>query len=206
MRTAWIAAGLVALGAIANGGAALAGTAGITINPGGIRPGKGDPPWDYVFDVYLDPGFGLLAGGPIYDFYQVTGLVGVASDSLTSEPNSPPNVIWVPTPATETATWTFFGTQSILNTGTTREFLGSFVVETDQSYPSPPVAPGTLIDYNFQVYQIDTGTHIKGSNTFPLILLGVPEPSSVVMLAVGAGAAAGMVLRRRRTRTPSHPG
>ncbi len=198
---AWIAAGLAVLGAIIAGGEARAGSAGITINPGGIKPGGGDPPWDYVFYVYLDPGYGLLSGGPLYDFYQVTGLVGVGSDSLTSQPNSFPTVVWAPNPATKSATWTFDGTQSILNTGTSKEYLGEFVVETDTSFSSPPVAPGTLMNYNFQVYDIATGTHITGSNTFTLILLGVPEPSSVAMLAMGAGAMSAIVLRRRRRRT-----
>jgi hypothetical protein len=206
MRGAWIAAGLAVLGAIVAGGEARAGKAGITINPGGTRPGTGDPPWEFVMEVYLDPGFEVKASGSPSNFFEVgssspigpptTPLVGVGADSHTFQPTT---VQWLPTPATETVTWTLHGKRSVANTGTSELFLGQFIVVTDRSFSNPPVAPGTLIDYNFRLVDLATKTTITGSNSF--ILVSIPEPSSVVMLALGAaGAMSAIVVRRRRSR------
>jgi hypothetical protein len=196
IKGAWIAAGIAVLGAMIAGGQARAGTVGITIS-GGEKPVIGDPPYDYIFQVYLDPGFEVLAtGSPLNDF-QVTGLVGVGADSFTSQPTTVP---WTPTPATGSVTWTLFGTTSIPNTGTGEQYLGQFSVLTDKSFSSPPVTPGTTIVYNFTVYDISTGKTISGSNSFTLVLLGVPEPSSVVLLTLGAAAVPAIAARRRRHR------
>jgi hypothetical protein len=199
IKGAWIAAGIAALGAMIAGGQARAGSIGIVINPGGIKPGTGDPTWDYVLQVYLDPGFEVKASSTPSNFFQVgsssTPLVGVGTDSPTTQPGT---VQWVPAPATDTVTWTLSGKKSVINTGPGELYLGEFVVETDKSFSSPPVAPGTVIDYNFRVLDLATGQIISGSNSFTLVALGVPEPSSVVMLAVGAAAMSVIVIRGRR--------
>jgi hypothetical protein len=210
MRSAWIAAGLAVLGTIIAGGEARAGKAGITINPGGIKPGTGEPPWFYFFDVYLDPGFEVKASGSPLNFFEVgsssptgsptTPLVGVGTDS--PPPTQPTAVQWVPTLGTETVTWTLHGKRSVTNAGTSEMFLGQFLVETDKSFPKPPVAPGTIIDYNFRVIDLATKTSITGSNSFTLV--SIPEPSSVVMLAAGAAVMAVVVIRgRRRAARPA---
>jgi hypothetical protein len=200
IKGAWLAAGIALLGAMIAGGEARAGSRGITIDPGGIKPGTGDPPYDYIFYVYLDPDFEIQASGSPLNFFQVgsttTPLVGVGTDSLTHQPTSIPSVVWTPLPGTEEVSWTFLGNTSIPNTTSSNLFLGEFIVQTDKSYTSPPDKPGTIIDYTFTVFDLATHTTISGSNSFTLV--SIPEPSSVVMLAAGAAAIAVMVIRGRR--------
>lgn len=196
IRGAWIAAGIAVLGAMIAGAEARAGTAGITIK-GGFKPTTGDPPYDYIFEVYIDPGFEVEAGA--FNNFQVTDLVGVTSGSLSSQPGSIPTVIWTPTPATENITWTFLGNTSIPNNTTSDLYLGEFTVQTTENFPNgPPVSPGTLIDYNFTVFDLSTNQTVSGSNSFPIVNLGVPEPTSVVLLAVGAAILPAIAARRGR--------
>jgi hypothetical protein len=204
IKGVWIAVGLAVLWATVGVGEVRAGTIGITIKPGGIKPGTGDPPYDFVFDVLLDPGFEVKAADSPLNNFQVLGLVGVGTDSLTHQPTSIPTVVWTPDPQNQSARWTFLGNTSIPNNnpvGSNKEVsLGEFIVQTDKSFSSPPVAPGTLMHYNFTVFDLTTNTTVSGTGTFTLILLGVPEPSSLVMLAVGAAALPAItVWRRRRT-------
>ncbi len=207
IKGAWIMAGIAVLGAMVAGGEARAGSRGITIG-GGFKPTTGDPPYDYVFTVELDPGFEIQPPtSPPYDDFQVLGLVGVTSASLHSEPGSFPSVTWFAQPATDNITWTFNGNTSIPNNnppGSNIEVpLGTFTVETTQNFPNgPPVLPGTVIDYNFTVFDLSTGTTITGSNSFKIVALGVPEPSSVVLLMVGAAALPAIAVGRRRRRVP----
>ena len=66
--------GLALLGAmIAGEREARASKAGITIT-GGTKPGTGDPPYDYIFDVYLNPGSSIKFSG---DSFTIDNLVGV---------------------------------------------------------------------------------------------------------------------------------
>jgi hypothetical protein len=198
IKGAWIAVGLAVLGAMVAGGEARAGTAGIHIG-GGFKPVGGDPPYDYVFQVYLDPFFEVQANGSPLNNFEVFDLVGVTSGSRTTQPGSSPTVVWTPTPATDDVTWTFTGNTSIPNKTKRELLLGQFTVETTQNFPNgPPVPPGTVIDYTFTVFDLRTGKTITGSDSFQIGALAVPEPSSVVLLSVGAAAMSAIVVCRRR--------
>jgi hypothetical protein len=198
-RVAWSIAGLAVLGAMSIGGPGevRAGTIGITIS-GGISPGGGDPPYRYIFDVFLDPGFEVDE----LDFFKIDQLVGVTSGSLHSEPPSNlPTYGWLGDPGDESITWAFVGNTAIPNSnpvGSNMEVpLGEFVVQTTQDFPNaPPVPPGTKIPYSFSIHHLNDGT-ATGSG---IIILGVPEPSSFVLLALGFAALLALATRRKRCR------
>jgi hypothetical protein len=225
IRGASVLAVLAALGAmLASGPQAQAATIkGITINPGGFLPGGGDPPYDYIFQVYLDPSFTVETT----NFFKIEGhnhqgMVGLTPKdfpnpgdvgSTTSEPNNPPSVIWVPSisaptnttfPYAADVTWSFFGNTPISNpnppTSNIEVYLGEFVVVTAVNFTKgPPIPAGTIIDYSFTVTD-STGHPASGVGTFPLINLGVPEPSSAILLLAGACAVALFLHRARRRR------
>jgi hypothetical protein len=207
LKGAWFMTGLAVLGAtIAGGLEARAGTAGITID-GGFEPTTGDPPYIYIFQVFLDPGFAVVSSRP--DFFTIESLVGITTNSLTSEPENLPTVVWVPTinqsgapsPFSSDVTWTFLGNTPITNPnppGSNLEvFLGQFEVQTSVSFANgPPVPPGTIINYTFLVEGLNGP--VSGSGSFPIVDLTVPEPASIVLLTVGAVALPMFVARRRR--------
>jgi hypothetical protein len=98
---AWVIAGLAMLGAMVVGG--LEARAGTVTIKGGIVLGSGtggDPPYTYIFDLYLTSGFIApdLGANPPTTFFTVDGLVGVSgagydtsqipNASTTSEPPS----------------------------------------------------------------------------------------------------------------------
>src|SRR5579883_1632761 len=164
-KSAWILAGLAAIMALTVGGGAeaRAGTRGITIS-GGFKPGTGDPPYIYFFDVLLDPGFEVRQ----FDLFTIFDLKGVTGASLSSQPPpSLPGFGWLPNPGQEQISWTFIGTTPIPNdhpVGSNIEVpLGQFSVQTSQSFASPPVPPGTKIPYTFTVFDLTTQKDISGS-------------------------------------------
>jgi hypothetical protein len=182
----------------AGGGAeARAGTKGITIS-GGLMPGTGDPPYNYIFEVFLDPGFEVDQ----FDFFKINGLVGVTASSLSHQPPpNPPTFAWDPNPGSKTITWTSLGTAPIQNSnpvGSNEEVdLGQFIVQTSENFPNgPPLPPGSMIPYNFSIHLLHDGP-ATGSG---VIILAVPEPSSIILLALGAAALPVIAARRRRRR------
>jgi hypothetical protein len=203
---AWIMAGVAVIGVMTagGGGEARAGTIGITIN-GGFKPVAGDPPYLYILDVYLDPGFEVKAN----DLFTVFDLNGVTNGSLTHQPPPPgqsPAVAWVPDPELDQTTWTFLGTSVIQNTnpvGSNIEvYLGQFEVLTTEDFPpgTTPVPPNNPTTYTFQISDLN-GDPVSGGGTFPMVDLGaVPEPSSIVLLALGVAALPAIAARRRHRR------
>jgi hypothetical protein len=198
-----VLAGLALLAAIASGrGEAQAGTIGLK---GHITPLPGDPPYLYSFELDLND----LTDGPITNGSTLTvgiptlmpggqessGLVGVTGASGTQQPpttGGPPNEFWVvpaggiittptgnPAPFNEQSSvaWQFLQGPSY-----TPGEVGVFTVETTSDFPTPPVIPNvTEINY---VFKFSNGKTESGFITLSL----VPEPSSVILLLMGAGA------------------
>jgi len=198
IKSAWVMAALVMLGAMTNvgGGTARAGTIGLTIT-GGFMPVTTDPPYIYFFDVNLDPGFEVKA----QNLFTVFDLNGVNVGSLSSQPSNLPAVAWNPNPELSTITWTFLGDTPIPNTnpvGSNIEVpLGHFQVQTTENFPDgPPVPFGTVVPYFFTITSLATGGDVSGSGTIIL----EPEPSSFVLLALGAAALPALAARRKRRR------
>lgn len=218
-RAATILGGLAAMAALLTSGpgAQAAAIQGITISPGGFKQGGGDPPYFYIFFTYLDPSYSV----DLTNFVDFHGLVGVTPPNFpnpgdlgspTIEPNNPPGTIWVPSisaptntafPYASDVTWTFYGNSPISNPNPPNSgqevFLGAFVVETSLSFDQPPMPAGTIITYSFTVTDSQGNPH-SGVGTFPLINLGIPEPSSAILLLAGSGGVLLFrhCLRRRR--------
>ncbi len=202
MKYARILAGMGALTAMLSSGIeAYAGSSAIVVT-GGYKPGGGDPPYDYIFNVYLEPppnppgGSNFIASG---DYFTITGLPGVTSGSLSSQPFAPP---WVPEPGKDgsmdspnTMQWAFVGSTDILADASTGPIhLGQFVVETTASFATPPVTNGEIILYHFGY----DGGAATGTGSFQIF--AVPEPSSIILLVAGAGALPVFSIRKRRQR------
>ena len=211
-KGAWVMAGLAVLGAMmAGGGESRAALTGITIG-GGFQPGTGDPPYDYIFQVYLNPDSSLVSPyGSLYslthpDYFTINGLTGVTLFSATSQPEDPLGMIWVSVTSHSSVTWAFYGTTSITNPANSGQelLLGTFEVQTTKDYPigQPPVSPGTSISYSFNVANGAGNPTHGGSGTITLANLLVPEPASstIVLLTGGTAALGGLVVRTRRRR------
>ncbi len=218
-KGAWVMAGLAVLGAMmAGGGEARAAVTGIAIG-GGFKPGTGDPPYDYIFQVYLNPDSSLvspfnplnpgLASNP--DSFTIDNLVGVTSVSLTSQPENLPSVVFIPSitqtlttyPYASDVTWSFYGLTTITNNTSSPELLGQFEVETSVNFATgPPVQAGTIVDYTFSVADGNGNQTPPGSGTIILADLSTPEPSSaaIVLLTGGTAVLGGLVVRTRRRR------
>jgi hypothetical protein len=158
---------------------------------GGYKPGTGDPPYDYVFQAYLEPPPNPPGGANFLgydDFFKVSGLPGVTSGSLSSQPSTD----WSSDPSLGAMEWIYKGNTNITaDSSTGLVYLGQFVVQTTEIFTSPPLAPGTITDY---IFSYDGGT-ATGSGQFPMMNLSVPEPSSIVLLLTGLATIP--VLRRR---------
>lgn len=190
--------------------AAPAAPNSITISGGLVQgPGGSDPPYIYVFDVYLTSGY-IAPGINGFSEFTIDGLVGVDHNSITTQPgvqNPYNNEVWVPSnintyntnnpnPGFNYAsdlTWSYTGGPTI---STPVFFLGQFTVETEyQDYTagSPPIPIGSTISYT---YSLDGGgSNSMGSGT---LVITAPEPSSVVVMLTGVIALPYLVARRRR--------
>jgi len=213
MKGTWFLAGFGVLAAmVGDGREAHAGSTVIVIT-GGYKPGSGDPPYDYIFQVYLEPpdaGTNTITTG---DSFTIDALPGVSPAnqpnpgdpaSPTSEPNNPPATIWVPSignfttaisPYASDITWAFNGNTPIsAMAGGSQVPLGQFVVETTASFSSPPLPNGYLINYSFSY----DGLTASDTSSFPIFNLSVPEPASVILLLAGAGTLSLYRLRERQ--------
>jgi hypothetical protein len=204
MKRAWLWVAITALGVILAGGK-QSQAAGIVVKIG-QRQGGGDPPYDYIMQVYLDPGYGVK-----YDnLFTVENLIGITPASLTSEPvNIPAGVSWAPVisetqttyPYASDVTWYFTGSTPYDNTGTGEIYLGQFTVETTVNFSAPPYKDGTLISYDWSIVTSD-GSPASGSSQTPIYTLAVPEPTSALLLLCGVGIVP-FVARYQRRRNCS---
>lgn len=209
-KRAWLWVIITTLGVILAGGSESQ-AAGIIVKIG-QQQGGGDPPYDYVMQVYLDPGYSIITG----NFFTVESLLGVTPANFpnngdlasnTSEPDSPPSVLWAPSisltqsspPYASDVTWTFYtlnGT-TIVNAGTGEISLGQFVVETTQNFTSPPYTNGSTVDYSWTVTDNSTGMPSSGTGIAAFL---VPEPSSALLLVWGVAILPVFVLHQRHRR------
>ena len=205
-RRARLWTGLVVLGAmVVVGHDAQAALSGITIR-GGIIQDPGDPPYTYQFLVYTQNA--TFQTGDTIDFM---GLVGVTPANFPN-PNDPPSGTsepgffqlsplafesWIPgitlsanggstPPYASDVEWTLVTTQPIGSAADPNFFVGTFTVETTQSFPpgNPPIPVGSTISYRYTIDGQTTNPQM-GQLTLqsgPLSPLSVPEPST--MLAV----------------------
>lgn len=222
IQRSWFLAGLFAFGVMLVGvGQARASSIGIK---GTINPLPGGSPFLYEFDVYLTGG-SIATGSTITIGTAPGGLVGVTTQSGTEEPSytgnpfAPQDYYWVvPTGGIDTTstgkpapydqessvTWKYLEGPSVTYNGT-NIFLGTFTVETAKSFPdnAPPVTPGvTVIDFNYSLVPAGGGPADTGGGS--LTLSSIPEPSSVILIVIGAGALP-LLLRKhgRSHRMPS---
>jgi hypothetical protein len=186
-----ILVGLATLGGALTLGLDTQGSS-ITIT-GQQRPGKGDPPYDFLFDVTLENNSPSVKAG---DYFTIQNLIGItpanfpaAGDQGSS--SSAPSSNWVPMigPLTQSAsppyasdvTWTYEGNSPIPG-DLGAVFLGQFTVETAISFSSPPYPDGAIINYSYNI----GGQTSAGSGSFS-ITTTIPEPSSMVILVTGTG-------------------
>jgi hypothetical protein len=210
-------AGLAAL-IVMLGGGLEARAAGIKL-VGGAKQGGGDPPWDYIVQAYLEPGFSV----EYHNSFTVENLVGVTppgypvpsgapylGSSHTEPngywsasvffPNGNSNPVFVNGYPAASITWFYMGPSTITNpnSATSDIYLGQFSVETTlTNIPSSSIPFNSMINYSFTV----NGDQ-SGNGSFQL--LNIPEPSSVILLLAGA-AVLPLVwnYERRRQRRPA---
>jgi hypothetical protein len=201
---------------------ANAGSVGGTTKSTGIviggtyKPVGNDPPYDYIFDVKLDIGATISNG----ESFTVENLIGVTpnnfpnSGDFGSSSNILSNYPWlgggaafspVLSPPTSTTfpyasnvEWVYNGS-TLTNNGSSSIDLGSFLVETTVNFTG---SPGPVFPY-YPGYVINFTTTINGSNGASGSFMfepvgGVPEPSSAILLLIGAAGLPVWVLRKRQ--------
>jgi hypothetical protein len=195
IRGASLLAGLAVI--LAGGRAAQAG--GIIITSGTVIQ-TGDPTYEYIFDTQLLPGSSLHNGG----FFTIYDLPGIPQTALTSQPSilwgssiqlqgvTPPGISPPDDPQVYNVTWGWNGSSPITAPPTSNLDLGTFVVGSTVELPSPPQP--TLVYVGF----LNDGVTPPNEGTIKVTF--VPEPSSVILLVLGAGALPLFVLGARRRR------
>ncbi len=209
----WLIMGMAVLGAaIAGGGEARAALAGITIT-GGFQPGSGDPPYDYIFRVYLNPGAtihkdDLIRIGTATSGY-IDDLVGVNKHSLHSEIGEVKGARWElekikvvekAFPYASDVTWEYSGRDLTNGTGI-KELIGILEIETVVDFDNS-TAQRTFSHYVKSGTPIDYEVNKVAGGRILLQDLVVPEPSSsrIVLVAVAAAGIAVLVGGRRGRR------
>jgi hypothetical protein len=222
MKSKWFLAGICSFSAMlcaVNEVRAASTISSITIK-GGYKPGGGDPPYDYIFQVYLDapsgPGTNTWVSS---DSFTIEGLPGVNGSSTHSEPfqSTPPTVLWsagasnevfppsppAPAPYASDFTWVYSGTTVYTATTPTSGpmgasvLLGTFTIDSSyQDFTIPPFPNNTPVVYTY------TGAPVGVTLTFPIMDLSVPEPSSAILLSVGFGGMLPVFWLAKRRRSP----
>ena len=220
MKGSWILAGLGVLAMmVGDVREAQAGMTSAIVVKGGYKTGGGDPFYDYVFQVFLEPpttpGSNSLITG---DSFTVNSLPGVTSSSSSSVtlpsplPDGATNYSWSSPTFTPTSNpylsfpftapsyaadvqWTYTGSSTI-STSTNEIYLGQFSVLSTYNFAESqvPMSVGATVTYSFTF----DGQAQSGSGSFPIASLPVPEPSSAILLLAGTGILPFYWLRERR--------
>jgi hypothetical protein len=212
IRGAATLAGLAVLGAaLAGGGTARAGPIPVVskgiIVVSGMTLQTGDPRYEYIFDVHLSAGLTLQPGG----FFTMFDLPALPPGALNRAPNIdwgfseqtlglvPPGNYTLPftdDPKIENATWEWHGIP-MMAPATQDLDLGTFIVGSTTEVPSPPMP---LLNW---LGTVDGGVPVTLGK---VQVTSIPEPSAVILLAMGVGAIPLLWLRRRRGRSRSVAG
>jgi hypothetical protein len=207
-----LAAGAVFAAMIASGSEARAALTGITVS-GGFKPGTGDPPYDYIFEIYLAPG-ATIYKNELIEFGTATAasvkkgdtdyLLGITPASLHAEDPLKKwelddiTEVYKKSPFGSDVTWEY-SVKTHTNTTGNPEHIGELSIQTviDFNNQNPfPVKAGTPLTYMYEL-----GTQGSGPQTLYLQNLAVPEPSSAaIVLITGGPAAIAAIVRRRRHR------
>ena len=171
--------------------------AGIIISGGGIKK-FGDPYYYYIVEVYLNPNFQFETG----DSFTLKALAGVEyPQSTTGAPGGAPGDPSGPW----ATTFTNLGTETLpnytppttvpfanleyingmnvaQNPGTTEKYLGQFDVLTGVSLPDLPASYFVDVDWTASLHNLQ-GDKVTESGV--VVLTIIPEPASVILLAIG---------------------
>jgi hypothetical protein len=236
MKSRWILAGLCGLTAMFVGlrdaQAVSTLTSSITIT-GGYMPGGGDPPFTYVFDVYLNapsvnsPGTNTWTSGDSFTIDALPGLnggsshtepfvpppasptvlwSGGASDTVTTPPPPPPPTYNTPYYYSDFS-WVYSGTKDYSATTLVGGPQGASVELGTFTVTSTYDFPAGVVPLppNSPVNYTYQGPPNSGV-TFTFQIQSAPEPSSVILLSIAAGGMLPMFwLARRRRRQMQQP-
>ncbi len=195
IKRGWLWAGLALVGVIFAGGRE-ARAKGIVITSGGTHQ-TGDPTYEYIFTVDLLAGSTLDNGG----FFTIYDLPALATGALTSQPNiswgasiqflgnTPIGTVVNDDPNIYNVTWQWNGKDPIVAPTTSNLDLGTFIVGSTTELSSPPSA---------KLVYVGSLDGTNASNQGTVGINAVPEPSSVILLLIGAGALPLYAVRNRR--------
>ena len=201
IRGTSLLAGLAVLGVMLAGGR-TAQAAGIILTSATVQQ-TGDPTYEYIFTAELEKGLTLFNGG----FFTVYDLPGIPATALTSQPNiswgasiqllgvTPPGVQPPDSSTIYNVTWQWNGSSPIAAPAGSNLPLGTFIIGSTVELPAPPEP--TLYYVSF----LNDGKTPPTVDTIKVTAI-IPEPTSVVLLFLGAGMIPLLSLRRRR---PSRP-
>ncbi len=199
IKRGWLWAGLALVG-VMFAGKHEAHAKGIVITSGGTQK-TGDPTYEYLFTVDLLAGSTLYNGG----YFTIYDLPALTAGALTSQPsiswgasvqlvgNTPTGIVVTDNPNIYNVTWQWNGSSPLV-AGSSDLVLGTFIVGLTTELSSPP---SKTVVY---VGSLDgtAGTTNQGT----VGINAVPEPSSVILLLIGAGALpVYAVCNRRRARS-----
>jgi hypothetical protein len=198
IKRGWLWTGLALVGVMFIGGRE-AQAKGIIITSGGTQK-TGDPTYEYVFTVDLLAGSTLDNGG----FFTVYDLPALTAGALTSQPsiswgasvqllgNTPIGTVVNDDPNIYNVTWQWNGKNSVTAPATSNLDLGTFIVGSTTELASPP---------SKTVVYVGSLDGVNASNQGTVGINVVPEPSSVILLLVGAAALPLYAVRNRRGRS-----
>jgi hypothetical protein len=198
-RDRWIQAGLatIVLTSVC-GGVATAAPVGLTIASGTLTP-VSDPQYVYTFDIQLGAGATLIQN---LSYITVYDLPDIPPGTGTTQPNqfwgateqfqgiTPGGFTPVPpdSPTVENVTWYYNG-PTFTNNSSVATDIGLFTIGPTTTLTSPP--PPITLTY---VSSLDG---VTASNSGTVTVSVVPEPSSIVLLLVGAAGIIVPALLRR---------
>jgi len=194
--------------------------AGVVVLPKSVQQTR-NPQIEYAFSVYLTPGSTLAPGSLIPpawpSYFTLNNLAGIDPFAVVSITNTPSGVSWLPLfgipqiehlPVQEpngphvfypviatSVTFGYVGGSTITNSTGANELVGNFTI-TEPCSSIPLLPAGSSIATTYSCYQIKNSC----GNSVPILFTVVPEPSSLVVVALVGSSLLGVGLLRRRRR------